>query len=387
MKSPKYYTAIDGLRLLASINIVLFHFLGVGGFYEMGGKPVWFFRIVGGPAVHASIFFLLGGFIFTSKFLPKIDSFSTKSFLRSRFLELYPLHLVTTLLMALLTLLNQLNTGDPQIPRLILSIFMHLSLIWSIFPFETFSLNTPSWALSAFFFCYLLFGVALRFVQRMNTVKKIAICAGAIIIIQSLWGLLFRSLGAPEHLYSFFHIFAPIRFFEFLLGMLIARLFMIKDPVKVVSLNKKLIYDFLIVILFVTLYYCLLLRIPEMPFVNWFSYHVLSLPIFAILLYLFAMERGYIVKLFSISIIRKIGRSSFYPYLIHIPLMSGFNYICEHYFNYKTFLHNPLNIFIFTILLYIGSYFYVEKVKNPKKEKRKQKFGQTKIVENNLITK
>ena len=43
------------------------------------------------------------------------------------------------------------------------------------------------------------------------------------------WSMVFASTGYSEKWYFFFHAFAPIRFFEFLAGILLARLFQIND--------------------------------------------------------------------------------------------------------------------------------------------------------------
>jgi len=82
--------------------------------------------------------------------------------------------------------------------------------------------------------------------------------------------------------------------------------------------------------------------------------------------------------------IRKTGRSSFYPYLIHIPLINLITYICENIFGYNKFLHIPHNIFIFIAMLYGASYIYVNKIR-----KRKMTISSTKkkvITEPALIS-
>ena len=42
LKKPTYFTAIDGLRLFASINVVLFHLEKMGGFSDLPAKGLFF---------------------------------------------------------------------------------------------------------------------------------------------------------------------------------------------------------------------------------------------------------------------------------------------------------------------------------------------------------
>ena len=106
-RKSHYFSSIDGLRFFASLNIVLFHLEFMGGFNELNGSPGWFFRIIKGPTLHATFFFFLGGFIFTTKFFPALEHFNLKQFLFKRFRELYPLHLITTLLMTILFVMEE----------------------------------------------------------------------------------------------------------------------------------------------------------------------------------------------------------------------------------------------------------------------------------------
>ncbi len=364
--SIRYFKAVDGLRLLASINIVLFHLQGIGGLYDLHEKPQWIFRILKGPAFHASIFFMLGGFIFTIKFAHIAHSFDHRAFLKKRFLELYPLHLFTTLAMIALRVIHELPRGSLDIPKLIFSAFMHLSLLWSVFPFHSFALNRPSWALSAFFLCYLLFGPALKLVTGIDK-RRICIAIATCCLIPILsWSLLYGALGTPERLYQFFHIFAPIRFFEFLAGMALARFFELSSRKGRSSAVRGVLNDMMITTAIALVFLNLGLQRSERPLIVYISYHVFMLPLYFVILYGLAIERGVIARVLSFEAVRKTGRSSFYPYLIHIPLISIICYICENVFSYYRFLHRPSYIALFMTALYAGSYFYVNHVRKRK---------------------
>jgi hypothetical protein len=53
--------------------------------------------------------------------------------------------------------------------------------------------------------------------------------------------------------------------------------------------------------------------------------------------------------------------------------MSVITTYCERVLGYKKFLHDPLNIIIFMVLLYGGSYAYVYGVRNKRRAKKAAK--------------
>lgn len=363
--TPKYFRSIDGLRLLASINIVLLHLEVMGGLNDLHGSPAWLFRLIKGPAFHASIFFLLGGFIFTIKFASHSQNFKPLPFLRKRFSELFPLHAITTLMMVIIFAIRSSANGNLDPIKLIYSALLHLSLLYSFFPFFSYTLNTPSWALSAFFLCYLLFTPALKFVASIKSKRLLLLLSFLSFLPSLLWGLFYGALGTPKELYHFFHIFAPIRFFEFLTGMLLARFYQLSERPR--SIYTALFSDLLSIISLGAIYLLLSLHNASSPLNSFLAYHVYVLPFYFILLYVVANEQGLISAILGLSFIRNIGKSSFYPYLLHIPLISLITYFCETFLGYKRFLHSPLNITLFMLLLYVSSAVYVSKFRKKRK--------------------
>ncbi|MCL2689781.1 MAG: acyltransferase [Chitinispirillia bacterium] len=380
-----YFNGLDGLRLIASVNIVLFHFQYSGAFHDMGGSPGWFFRIIKGPAFHASLFFILGGFIFAAKFAPKISTFKSRSFLKKRFLELYPLHLITTLIMASLFVIKRWGAESIDWGKLGASLFMHLSFLWSLFPFGTFNLNTPSWALSAMFLCYLLFGPMLKWAFSIKNKRVVIMFIALFFLPLAVWGYFYSVMGTPYEYYHFFHTFAPIRLFEFGLGVLLARFFILQREIKnyaadgasSINNNKKyclksLCCDLAIALCVFLVYSNLSLQNRGDSTLRFFSYHLFMVPLYLTILYIAALEKGVIARVLSLPALRKIGRTSFYPYLIHIPLMSIVTMYCERVLNYRKFMHSPVNILIFMTILYGCSYLYVYALRNRLRQRKKE---------------
>jgi len=367
----RYFNAIDGLRLLASVNVVLFHLQNIGGLDDLGGSPGWLFKLIKGPAFHASLFFILGGFIFTTKFASKAAEFDTRAFLKKRLRELYPLHLITTLTMAALYVIKRWGAGEViDVPKLIFSSFMHLSFLWSLCPLGSMNLNTPSWALSAMFLCYLLFGPLLKRSLRLKSRLEVMGWMALFFVPLAAWWLLYGAIGSPASMYQFFHGFAPVRFFEFGLGALLARFFALRDENRRPPLFIAVRCDLAVVLLCCLVFVNLSPAVRATPAAERFSYHVLMIPLYLTAVYTMSIEKGVFARIMALNAVRKLGRTSFYPYLIHIPLMSVITLFCERILNYKKFLHHPLNIVIFTVLLYGCSYIYVYAFRNKRRERK-----------------
>lgn len=358
--ATQYFNSIDGLRLLASVNIVLFHLERLGGLHELQSNPVWFFRIIKGPAFHASLFFILAGFIFTVKYAPLAATFSTRALLCARLRDLYPLHALTTALMIPFVILPCIAPSCVDWAKLIFSAVIHFGCAWSVFPFFTYNLNTPSWALSAFFLCYIAFGPLLRRIAVLSSRRVVVALMACCCMPPVLWGLFYARLGAPAHLYQFFHAFAPIRLFEFVLGMLLARLYHLNNskPRKMQVQDIPALNDAIILAALIALYAGLMMRAEAGELMRWQLYHAFPLPLYAVVLYRLARGNGLCARLFATRLIRSLGKCGFYPYLVHIPLVSWICWISEHAFGYRRFLHSPLNVAAFMIVLYGGSYLY-----------------------------
>jgi len=371
LPQKRYFNAIDGLRLLASVNVVLFHLEAAGGFNDLGGSPGWLFRIIKGPAFHASLFFILGGFIFAVKFAPKVAEFSARAFLKKRLRELYPLHLITTLVMVALYVVKRWGTDEViNAPKLIFSSFMHLSFLWSLCPFGSMNLNTPSWALSAMFLCYLLFGPLLK--RSLGLKSRLAVMGWMALFFIPLaaWWLLFAAIGSPDAMYQFFHGFAPVRFFEFGLGALLARFFALRDENKRPPLFIAVRCDLAVLLLCGLVFVNLSSAVRATPALERLSYHVFMIPVYLTAIYTMSIEKGLFARIMAHNVVQKLGRTSFYPYLAHIPLISVITIFCERVLNYKKFLHSPINIVIFTVLLYGISYIYVYAFRNKRRERK-----------------
>jgi peptidoglycan/LPS O-acetylase OafA/YrhL len=343
-----YFPALDGLRLFASINIVLFHLQYAGAFSALK-KTGYLQTLISGPTFHASLFFILGGFVMGIRFRQK--NMALNSFLLSRLRDLYPLHLISTLIMFVIILWPWFNS--PQFPytKALHSLGMHLSLLWALWPFNTYSLNTPSWALSAFFFCYLFFfplNTWLRSKSQALIITLLLLSFTPALI----WGFLYCTEPFDGQRYHFFHTFAPIRAFEFISGILLARLWVLKQ-----NTNPSPWEFWLAPFMLAGMALNLAFKNESHPIHSWLAYHFVMLPLYGGLIWSLARSSGVFTRFFSFGLLSGLGKSSFYPYLLHVPLASLVQ-ITGRYLGYPNPLSSLYAGLAFIVVLYGGSYLY-----------------------------
>lgn len=375
-----YFPALDGLRLMASINIVMLHLSSSSALQYMA-DCTWLLPIINAPAFAAGIFYVLAGFLFASKFSAPERRIPVIPFMFGRIAKLYRLHFFMTLLMFVVLVFK--FSGYTHLPGFgeiadcagkglaamtnpWRSLILHLTLTWSIVPDLGMKLNEPSWSLTSFFVCYAITPWFSRWLFKQNN-KMLWILFGAVFIPGILWAVIF---GATDNLwfdgygakYRFFHMFAPVRVFEYLFGMVLYRLhsegffdFLKKDYMSGIAQALVL----------VAIYACLYLLSPNMnPGWNYFAHHSLPVMLYGMFLVSLLSGKGFLARIFTIGIVRKVGKASFYPYLIHLPIITIAWGVCN--------LNQPANTIKLLIFIYTISTLYNE-FKTWRRKKAKEK--------------
>jgi len=161
------FEALDALRGLAALSVVVFHMDFVGSITELD-----FFR---GSSIFVELFFVLSGFVLTHGYGFKQDLKFT-IFMKARFFRLYPLHLFMFIVFILLEFGKlgayqyggfTFNSTPFTEASAISEIIPNLLLIQSWVPFANhISFNYPAWSISIEFYLYaLLFLSAVTFVK------------------------------------------------------------------------------------------------------------------------------------------------------------------------------------------------------------------------------
>jgi len=331
-----YFPALDSLRFFASLNIVLLHFSSSSLLYY--AKGTFFEPIIEGPLLNTGVFFLLSGFVYSILFSEPERVPKLKPFLKKRFLRLYPLHIICTFIVFAIIFYRTdiFNNAVYTIKTLAL----HISLLWAFVPELGHPLNRPSWALSVFFVCYALTPVFCRFLNRQGKKELWLLFLG-------LWAVSFFSVFYFEELPR---VFGGINFFS---GMLLGRLFLNNA----IPLPKKNALDdlsilFIAVLLYVNVRYFRLVS-PEA------TYYIASPFLYSLLLLFLANNKGFIVKILSVSWLRVLGKVSFYTYLLHVVVIQFLHLYLDKITNWKyNSFDKPLATAIIMVLLYGGCSIY-----------------------------
>jgi peptidoglycan/LPS O-acetylase OafA/YrhL len=325
-----YLPALDSLRFFASINIVLLHF-SYSGLLSYA-KGTFFGTLINGPFFSTSMFFLLSGFIYSILFAKREKVPSLRLFMKERFWRLYPLHIVCTLIIFAITIYRS-HILDNTVYA-IKTLALHISLLWAFVPHLGHSLNQPSWALSVFFICYAVTPAISRFLNRQGK-NSIWLLLLAVWIISILFVAYFEELP---------RVFSGINFFS---GMLLGRLFLYNA----IPLPKKALLNDLFLLLTVILLYINVCYFKEIS--PAFSHRIISPILYSALLLFLANNKGFAVKILSVSWIRAVGKASFYTYLLHCVVIGFLHIYLDKVTSWKyNVFDKPLATLIIMILLY-----------------------------------
>ena len=173
------YYLLDLLRFIACVMVIFWHYQHF--FYISPGTSVAGFSLEQQPFFDlfarfyrmgfwgVQIFWALSGFVFFALFARKIgeQKLSVKQFAWDRFSRLYPLHLVSLILVALLTMLLTRTFGNSVIYpcndwyHFVLNLFF----VPYIFPNGGWSFNSPVWSVSLELLAYVVFYLYARFLK------------------------------------------------------------------------------------------------------------------------------------------------------------------------------------------------------------------------------
>lgn len=270
---------LTSLRFFFALAVFLSH-INIANFYPK--LMQWFWE----GFIGVGFFFMLSGFILSYNYKEKLlQGFSFKSFYLARFARVYPTHF---LLMCIALFL----TDDME--KLLHHIFLIQS--WSSDKSTFFSLNSPSWSISAeafFYFCF-PFLILLR--------RK-----AILIFLSILIAILYVNISSSvENKHYWLYINPAIRLAEFLLGIFLYDIFSNLKKWKLGTGSEL----FALFVLATFLYFH-----KEVPISYRYSIYY-WIPMF-VLLGVFATSTGFLSKILSNKTLVYLGEASFSFYLIH----------------------------------------------------------------------
>lgn len=274
MNSVKKLPALQGIRVLATIGIFLFH----SGFLLQGTFPV-------------TLFFMLSGFMM---YYTKRDTIKPLTGIR-KIKKMYPLHIITFIIAIFVGNIAKKYSFDFAIKAAI----MHLSLSQVWFPEYTLTYNALSWYLSVTLFLYFISYPLVKMLTKVSKPKLILVFALIITLVLNcidryFWG-------------TVLYMNPLYRILDFLTGMLIAKIFMEQE--NSISISSNLTETVLVVWFVIQYGFSLMIKGTVEP--GYFSV------LFAILIYVFAHGRGIVSKILSRPIFDKMAAYTFDFYMIH----------------------------------------------------------------------
>ncbi|KXX66837.1 acyltransferase [Flammeovirga sp. SJP92] len=367
----QYISSLTALRGIAAIWIVFFH-IDVCTYYRDLGSVISreSSGILSKGYLWVDFFFILSGFIiyhiYGATFKDGLNLTKVKSFVWNRFAKIYPLHIITLLL-----LIGASELFGHYYPWLIddswKDYFSYDALPSQIFMFNAMdsyhflSWNMPSWSIGAEWWTYILSILFLGFMSRQ---KLASVIITSILAFSGLCALVYLH---PNHNLDITWDYGFVRcLFQFILGVNLYYFYSKKTGYKFLSRDNS--------------FWVLFILIP-IGFHNKF-HDLFFVPIFVLLILAAAYNRGKVRDLLEFPIVKVVGEISYSIYMMHTFVFFFFWFVLPHW---KEFLHieyfTPIEHFsifssftVMTILLAIPANIYIElKLKRwltntPKKE-------------------
>lgn len=175
-RSPEKLGALTGLRIVAAVWVVLFHFRPMLGDASPGFRDA-LAPVLDCGAQGVDLFFILSGFVLTWNYLDRMGrSWSVRAnlhFLWLRLARVWPVYLVTLHLAAVWVIFT-LHVGhvpSPEAGQLTAISYVRQILLvqlWFQPYFDGSSWDGPAWSISAEWLAYLLFGLLILVIFRMK---------------------------------------------------------------------------------------------------------------------------------------------------------------------------------------------------------------------------
>lgn len=217
LKNRPHFDILDGLRGVAALAVVIFHFMEVA--YSDYSK-----NFIAHGFLAVDFFFCLSGFVIAYAYDGRIEQMGVAEFLKSRLIRLHPLVILGSVL-GLLGFFFDPFGGHPElygVGRLSLIFLCSILLIpFPVMPdrfFNLFGLNAPAWSLFWEYVANLLYALVLYRLGRRWLFLLLLLSAGALCLVMYRTGNLLGGWAGE----NFWDGCARVAY-SFLAGMLIYR--------------------------------------------------------------------------------------------------------------------------------------------------------------------
>ncbi|MDD1532509.1 MULTISPECIES: acyltransferase family protein [unclassified Bradyrhizobium] len=166
------FVVLDFYRFVAALGVFIFHLKLI----DTGISPAW----NGSFGLFVDMFFILSGFVISYSYPSDARGVAAYSrFMIRRVARIYPLHLLSLLIFVVL-----IGVGLERTARSTPLDFLYNILLvqaWGVT--DHLSFNSPSWSISAEFFCYLIFPLLMLFARKVQPMVLAAIVAALYLVL------------------------------------------------------------------------------------------------------------------------------------------------------------------------------------------------------------
>jgi len=180
LQTKKHFEILDGLRGIAALSVVTFHFMEWA--YSDYSK-----NFIGHGFLAVDFFFCLSGFVIGYAYDDRIGKMGILEFFKSRIIRLHPLVIAGSVL-GLLAFLFDPFGGHPELystGKIIIAFFCSILLIplpiIADRGFNLFSFNAPAWSLfweyvANIVYAFVLYKIGRRYLLLLTMLSAVAIC-------------------------------------------------------------------------------------------------------------------------------------------------------------------------------------------------------------------
>jgi len=298
LKTKEHFAVLDGLRGLAAIVVVIYHFMEIA-------VTDYSKNFIAHGYLAVDFFFCLSGFVIAYAYDSRVEKIGILSFIKLRIIRLHPLVIIGSFL-GLLTFLFDPFSDFYAVYGFSKTLLLFLASVFLIpYPvmterfFNLFNLNAPAWSLfweyiANIFYILILYRLNRTILQTLTLIAAVIICFVAFKSTNLMggWGGPTFWDGGARVLYSF------------LAGMLVYRSkWIIKNRLGFAGVSVLLLFAFLV---------------PFNDKYNWFTEPLIVLIYFPVLV---ALGAGATLKS-NLKIICKFSGDISYPlYMTHYPFI------------------------------------------------------------------
>jgi len=286
------FVVLDFYRFVAALGVFIFHLKLI----DTGISPAW----NGSYGLFVDMFFILSGFVISYSYPSDARGVRAYSrFMIRRIARIYPLHLLSLLIFVVLIAVGLERTARST-P---LDFLYNLLLLQAWGVTDHLSFNSPSWSISAEFFCYLIFPLLMLVARKLHPLALAAVVAALYLVLAHghlpIWQERSQMYGA-NYDYGMLRALP-----SFLNGILLAILFRMSQPYRQKRVVFAGIATFGISVLVL----------------NVFAKPDLAILLFSCAILLTAVGESAFVQFPGARLLGRLGNTSYAIYMLHDALL------------------------------------------------------------------